>query len=177
MESGYINGERVNWINPIQRILLEQLTWTRHHARLGGESLVYSWSGQESSRSLLTFVSLPYPALFFLPYCRLFLTYYTLNFLWICCDWKTTVITTTTTKEIITKFFLFGRVTWHKGILVSQQGLNPCLLCWKHRVLTTVLPGKSHWYFLNAYFVSATVLNMLTHSLSQQAIKIRATQH
>ena len=38
-ESGNINGERVSWINPIQRTLLECLTWTRHHARLGGESL------------------------------------------------------------------------------------------------------------------------------------------
>ena len=29
------------------------------------------------------------------------------------------------------------------GILVPNQGQNPYLLQWKHRVLTTGLPGKS----------------------------------
>ena len=36
-----------------------------------------------------------------------------------------------------------GCTKWHCGILVPNQGQNPYLLQWKHRVLTTGLPGKS----------------------------------
>ena len=41
-------------------------------------------------------------------------------------------------------FFLFSWLSHMAcGMLVSQQELNPCPLHWKHRVLTTGLPGKS----------------------------------
>lgn len=47
--------------------------------------------------------------------------------------------------------------TWHfflslTRILIPKQGLSICLLQQKHRVLTTVLPGKSHLFFLWCYF-------------------------
>ena len=47
-------------------------------------------------------------------------------------------------EEKNTFFFFFrGCAARHVGILVPDQGLNPCLLQWKLRVLTTRLPGKS----------------------------------
>ena len=33
---------------------------------------------------------------------------------------------------------------------IPKQGLSICLLQWKHRVLTTGLPGKSHLFFYGA---------------------------
>ena len=36
-----------------------------------------------------------------------------------------------------------GRTFWHVGSSFSNQGLNPSSLQWKHRVLTTGLPGNS----------------------------------
>ena len=40
-------------------------------------------------------------------------------------------------------FFFFGHAVQHVGSLFPDQGLNPCLLQWPRRVLTTGLLGKS----------------------------------
>ena len=37
----------------------------------------------------------------------------------------------------------FSRATWHAGSQFPDQGLNLHPMQWKHRVLTTRLPGKS----------------------------------
>jgi len=41
-------------------------------------------------------------------------------------------------------FFFFGCAMQHVGSLFPHQESNPCPLYWKHRILTTGLPGKSH---------------------------------
>ena len=40
----------------------------------------------------------------------------------------------------------FGYATQHVGYYFLDQGLNPCFLHWKHRVLTSGPPGKSLKY-------------------------------
>ena len=42
-----------------------------------------------------------------------------------------------------TVFFWFGYATWFVGSQFPDQGLNPCPLQWKRRVLTTRSPGNS----------------------------------
>ena len=39
-------------------------------------------------------------------------------------------------------FFFFGHNPWHVGSQFPKKGSIPCALQWKHRVLTTGLPGK-----------------------------------
>ena len=39
--------------------------------------------------------------------------------------------------------YSFGRTTWHVGSQFPDQGSKPRPLQWKHRFLTTGLPGKS----------------------------------
>ena len=49
-------------------------------------------------------------------------------------------------KNKIIRFYLFiyfGRAAWHVRSWFPDQGLNPRPLQWKHRVLTTRLPGES----------------------------------
>ena len=48
-------------------------------------------------------------------------------------------------------FFYFWPCLAACRILFPNQGFNPCLLHWKHRVLTTGLQGKSHFelFFVN----------------------------
>ena len=38
---------------------------------------------------------------------------------------------------------LFGQAMWHVGSYFPDQGLNPCPLQWRSRVLTTGLPGRT----------------------------------
>ena len=50
------------------------------------------------------------------------------------------------------------------GILVLQPGIEPALLHWKHRVLTTGPLGKSHVYFFSVVqFSHSVVSNSLWH--------------
>ena len=44
-------------------------------------------------------------------------------------------------------FLIFGSATWHVGFKFPSQGSNPHPLPWKHKVLTTGLPGKIPTYF------------------------------
>ena len=61
-------------------------------------------------------------------------------------------------------FKFFGHTEWLAGSSFPNQGQNPCLLQWKHRVLPIEPPGKSFvsssechpflWLKLGCYFVS-----------------------
>ena len=51
---------------------------------------------------------------------------------WICCE-----------LPFIFFFFLIGYAMWHVASWFPDLGLNPCLLQWKHGVLTTEPSGKS----------------------------------
>ena len=44
-------------------------------------------------------------------------------------------------------FFFFGCASRHAGSQFPDQGSNLCPLQWKHRVLTTGLPGNSRTHF------------------------------
>ena len=44
--------------------------------------------------------------------------------------------------------FFFGCATWHEGSWFPDQGLNPCSLQWKGRVLTIGLLGKFPLYYI-----------------------------
>ena len=57
-------------------------------------------------------------------------------------------------------FLLFCHAMKHVGSKFPHQGLNPCLLHWKPRVLTNVLPGKSQDIF-NTGIVPSSFLRII----------------
>ena len=57
---------------------------------------------------------------------------------------------------------LFCHVMKHVGSKFPDQGLNPCLLHWKLRVLTNVLPGKSQDIF-NIGIVPSSFLRIIPY--------------
>jgi len=61
-------------------------------------------------------------------------------------------------------FFSFGHTAEHVGSSFPDQGLNPCLLHWKHGVLTTGMSGKSALP-LKSHLLSVTPLSLcFSHS-------------
>ena len=72
-------------------------------------------------------------------------------------------------------FFLFRQCRMACGILVPDQGWNPCPLQWKCGVLTTGLPGNSPPIFFNLsmllFLSHHFILFLNSHYLSSQFLQ------